>query len=206
MPDERRPYQGQTYDRGRDHRGDRPERSQGDRPGFGGPRPFPPRPATRGGDLPPSPHAVRIRDGDRELEVSGAPAFVRQVLDDLPALLARLNGEVSARTPVSLPSPPAPVPTPNGHNGRANAATTQAPATAGQTSEHTPGGPLVLSSRSIEEMVFDVLGAAEAPLAVASIRKHLPDDVTGQQVRRILERAEDRVRASGEKPVAYSLR
>ena len=42
-------------------------------------------------------HSLRLRDGEREIEVSGSAAFVRQVLDDLPAMWARLHGEGSTR-------------------------------------------------------------------------------------------------------------
>src|SRR5580704_12578430 len=95
MPDDR-PYQG---------------RPSSDRPSFSGPRQFsgprpnfnndsrPPfRPAPRV-EVPAAPmsHSLRLRDGDREIEVSGSAAFVRQVLDDLPAMWTRLHGEGSAR-------------------------------------------------------------------------------------------------------------
>ena len=150
---------------------------------------------------------MRIRNGERELEVSGAPAFVRQVLDDLPTLMARLNGEVPSRSAVALPAPPAPaaliapVATPVDGNGA--------------TAEHVNGGsakPVAgrrarkTSPADVEGLVFDVLRGSEAPLAVAAIRKRLPAGATGQQVRRILERAENRVRVSGERPATYSLR
>ena len=42
-------------------------------------------------------HSLRLRDGEREIEVSGSAAFVRQVLDDLPAMWGRLHGEGSTR-------------------------------------------------------------------------------------------------------------
>jgi hypothetical protein len=49
-----------------------------------------------------------MRDGDRELEVSGSPLFVRQVLDELPALWAALHGEQppSRRAAIRMPPPP----------------------------------------------------------------------------------------------------
>ena len=108
MPDDR-PYQG---------------RPSSDRPSFAGPRQFsgapgsnvhsrdirPPfRPAPRV-EVPAAPmsHSLRLRDGDREIEVSGSAAFVRQVLDDLPAMWARLHGEGSSRPArIDLPSPAA---------------------------------------------------------------------------------------------------
>ena len=41
------------------------------------------------------------------MEVSGSAIFVRQVLDDLPALWARLHGDPSAR-PAAIRMPPPP--------------------------------------------------------------------------------------------------
>ena len=115
MPDDR-PYQG---------------RPSSDRPSFSGPRQFsgprpsfnndsrndsrPPfRPAPRV-EVPAAPmsHSLRLRDGEREIEVSGSAAFVRQVLDDLPAMWTRLHGEGSTRPArIDLPAhtdAPAPV-------------------------------------------------------------------------------------------------
>ena len=110
-PDDRRPFRGAPFERGRGDRpagpgGDRGDRPPMDRPGFVAQRPFV-RPPTRGGDMPPPDHSVRIRDGEREIEVRGNPAFVRQVLDDLPALMSRLRGEAPGRTTISMPAPPA---------------------------------------------------------------------------------------------------
>src|SRR3982075_4651903 len=72
--------------------------------------PFTPRP----GGAPAAPravteqlHTVRLRDGDREVEVSGSAGFVRQLLDDLPALLGRLRSEPTSRS-ASISMPPAP--------------------------------------------------------------------------------------------------
>src|ERR1700722_15773593 len=110
MPDDR-PYQG---------------RPSSDRPQFAGPRQnFAPRPAFQPDNRPPfrpaprvevpaAPmiHSLKLRDGDREIEVSGSAAFVRQVLDDLPAMWTRLHGEGSTRPArIDLPGhaePPAP--------------------------------------------------------------------------------------------------
>jgi hypothetical protein len=51
---------------------------------------------------------VRLQDGDRLVEVSGSAPFVRQVLDDLPSLWARLRGEGSPRpASIRMPRPPA---------------------------------------------------------------------------------------------------
>lgn len=142
---------------------------------------------------------MRIRSGDRELEVSGAPAFVRQVLDDLPTLLGRLVGESPARSSVALPAAPAPAPA-NGHTAATPANGGTAPRRASASTARAA------SPAEVEELVFEVLRGSTKPLAVAAIRKKLPAPVTGQQVRRILERADDRVRASSDRPATYSLR
>src|SRR5579864_5250746 len=77
-----------------------------DRPNFQSPRP-PFRPGPRPDQAPPPLHSVRLRDGEREIEVSGSPAFVRQVLDDLQSIWAQLRGE-PPRQPASIrmPAPP----------------------------------------------------------------------------------------------------
>jgi hypothetical protein len=151
--------------------------------------------------MPPPDHTVRLRDGDREIEVSGNPAFVRQVLDDLPTLMARLRGEAPGRTTISMPAPPtAPVaeviPPPlvaevtsngggAGNGGRAHAGATAAP---------------------LEDRIFEVLRGSARPLPIAAIRQRLDDDgVSGQQVRRLLEKAGSRVTVSADHPAAYSL-
>src|SRR5438270_4670646 len=101
--------------RQRPHRGDRPQfggdRPQfgGDRPQFGGDRPqfSGPRPPFRPAQFEPAQatHTLRLRDGDREIEVSGSAPFVRQVLDDLPALLAKLRSDASPRpAAIRMPS------------------------------------------------------------------------------------------------------
>jgi len=90
MPDDR-PYQGRPSS-------DRPQFS-GPRQNFSGPRPAfqpdnrPPfRPAPRV-EVPAAPmiHSLKLRDGDREIEVSGSAAFVRQVLDDVVPAFERLR-------------------------------------------------------------------------------------------------------------------
>jgi len=63
-------------------------------------RPALPRPESGG----PPPHTLRVRDGERELEVSGSPAFVRQVLDDLAGVWAQLRGE-KPPSPASIRMP-----------------------------------------------------------------------------------------------------
>jgi hypothetical protein len=149
--------------------------------------------------MPPPDHSVRLRDGDREIEVRGNPAFVRQVLDDLPSLMARLRGEAPGRTTISMPAPPA-------------AALTEAPPVAviaevvsSTASAGNGSGALPARGRSLEDRVLDVLRASNRPLPIAAIRQRLDDEVTGQQVRRLLEKAGSRVTVSQDRPATYSL-
>ena len=169
-----------------------PEDRPYQRPPYRGPvpGPRPAEPAT-------VPTSVRLRDGEREIEVSGSPPFVRQVLDDLPTLVARLRGEVPP-TPAAIrmpaphadQAPPAQHPVPE-------AATVAAPAP-----HPAPDG----DASSLEAQVLAALRGAAQPLAVVAIRDRLGPGVTGQQVRRILERAGSKVVASGERPIRYRLR
>jgi hypothetical protein len=189
-----------------------PRRSFGGGGGFGGPRdtgprpPFAPRPA-----FPPQQPAssVRLRQGDREVEVSGSSEFVRQILDELPTLLARLRGEdVPPSRPASISMPPPP-----------RATADAAAATDQPTPDATPGEPPARAGHrrdrhraaanghgSLEDRVFRVLERADHPLSVAAIRQQLGGESSGQQIRRILERAADRVQATSERPAAYALR
>ncbi|MBV9100393.1 MAG: hypothetical protein JOZ46_08740 [Candidatus Dormibacteraeota bacterium] len=90
-----------------DDRPARPARPT-DRQSFQAARPFRPGPRPDAG--PPPHHSVRIRDGDREIEVTGSPMFVRQVLEDLHNIWAQLGGE-PPRQPASIRMPsPAPRP------------------------------------------------------------------------------------------------
>ncbi|HEV7680099.1 MAG TPA: hypothetical protein VGQ42_16180 [Candidatus Dormibacteraeota bacterium] len=167
------------------------------RPPFGDSRPpFTPRPAPP----PPEPvHSVRLHEGDREVEVSGTPSFVRQILDDLPAMFARLRGETPPPTkPASISLPPPP----QQHEPAPPAAATPAAPAPGAVSNGHGNG----TGGELEDEVFDVLTHAEHPLSVAAIRERLAEPATGQQIRRILERAADRVVANDERPAAYSLR
>lgn len=68
-------------------------------------RPF--RPPMRT-DLPQAQtHTLRLRDGDREIEVSGSAVFIRQVMDDIPDLWARLHGQRPAQpAAIRMPQPP----------------------------------------------------------------------------------------------------
>jgi hypothetical protein len=188
-----------------------------DRPGYGAPRPFV-RTPTRGGDLPPPDHRVRLRDGDREIEVTGNPAFVRQVLDDLPALMARLRGEAPGRTAISMPAPPSISPV-----LAAAAAQEEQAAAAEDTLPVTPPAATIAprsrarngtrglegngtTARTLERQVFDVLRGSTRPLAISAIRERIDSQPSGQEVRRLLERAGDRVHRSTDRPATYTLR
>ncbi len=99
----------------------RPDDRPAWRPPFRGPIPNA-RPAQ---DHTPPMTSVRLKDGDREIEVSGGPGFVRQILDELPVLLARLRGD-PAPTPASIRMP-SPVPQPTVANAPAAASVPEAP-------------------------------------------------------------------------------
>lgn len=86
-------------------RGRTDDRDRGRPPVGPGPRPF--RPAPRTDVPPPPPHTLRLRDGDREIEVSGSAAFIRQVMDEIPDLWARLHGQRPAQ-PAAIRMPPPP--------------------------------------------------------------------------------------------------
>jgi hypothetical protein len=202
MPDDR-PYQG---------------RPSSDRPSFSGPRQFsgprpnynnndsrPPfRPAPRV-EVPAAPmsHSLRLRDGDREIEVSGSAAFVRQVLDDLPAMWTRLHGEGSTRPArIDLPA-------------RSEAPVAEQPHRVPESAPEPirTAAPVAISNgkhtstRSTpDDKVLAVLKESTRPLAVAAIRKRLGGSFTPQQVRRILERNAPKVSVTDERPATYRLR
>jgi hypothetical protein len=171
--------------------------------------------------MPPPDHRVRLRDGDREIEVSGNPAFVRQVLDDLPALMARLRGEAQGRTAISMPAPPQPVPDPAmaaptaaaepvvvAEAGAEAAPDSANGSTGGNGARRRRGAaPEPEPESSLEDRIFQVLRGSGRPLAIAAIRQRLDGaEITGQQVRRLLERAGTRVTVSTDRPATYSLR
>ena len=131
---------------------------------------------------------MRLRDGDREIEVSGSAPFVRQVLDDLPALLAKLRGDASPR-PAAIRMPSA----------------TENPPLEVVGSPVEAALPPAESNGSMEDRILAILREARRPLAVAAIRKRLGPQVTPQQVRRVLERAGDRVAVTGQRPATYRL-
>lgn len=59
------------------------------------------------------PHTLRLRDGEREIEVSGSAAFIRQVIDDIPDLWSRMNGQRPAQSStIRIPRPPSEAPLP----------------------------------------------------------------------------------------------
>jgi hypothetical protein len=151
-------------------------------------------------------HSLRLRDGEREIEVSGSAAFVRQVLDDLPAMWTRLHGEGSTRPArIDLPAhTDAPAPVVEQVNrvpeSAPEPARTVAPAPASSNGRHT-------TTRSTpDDKVLAVLKDSTRPLAVAAIRKRLGGSFTPQQVRRILERNAPKVSVTDERPATYRLR
>ena len=179
----------------------------------------PPMPAPRPNSEPaPTSSSVRLKDGEREIEVSGTPIFVRQVLDDLPTLLARLRGETpptpaairmpapsAVQPPAAHPPAPevhAPVPEVRAPAPEAPPAAPEIPIAAAPTGETDSDGDEV----SLEEQVLTALRGAAHPLPVVGIRDRLGPGVSGQQVRRILERAGSKVVASGDRPIRYRLR
>lgn len=184
----------------------------------GGPRPpFTPRPP-----LPPVEPAqsVRLREGDREAEIHGSAAFVRQIIDELPTLFARLRGEAAAPVKpasISMPRPPQAAPAPRADHDLDDLEALDAeedghdeelpepPRRAARRERH--GAKATANGNgSLEARVFRALQRADHPLSVAAIRKQIGGETTGQQIRRILERASDRVVATSERPAAYALR
>lgn len=192
-------------DRGRG----RPFSPQRSRPGGGAPftprpgggEPFPHRPSGPPASARPTSeqlHSVRVRDGEREVEVSGSAAFVRQLLDDLPALLARLRADSSGSRPASISMPPPPAP-PASQPATAPAAEPRAERPERSTNGHAGADPLTRE-------VLSIMRTAARPMGIAEIRKRLSDQVTGQQVRRVLERASEQVVNTGGRPAEYRLR
>ena len=156
------------------------------------PRPGPPGP-------PPDPvHSVRLRDGDREVEASGSPVFIRQLLDDLPVLMARMRGETGTARAASISLPEAPPQRPV----LPPAPELIAPRTDDRPSAEGNGH----AGDPLEQRVLSVLRRSRQPIGIAEIRRRLDEKVSGQQVRRILERASDRVVNAGGRPAAYRIR
>lgn len=142
--------------------------------------------------------------------MSGTAGFVRQVLEELPALVARLRGE-AAPTPSSIRMP-APAPRETVAAPGAGAGIPARIADPGQASERPDGNGSAATSEvgaegsTLEERVLSALRTSSHPLPVADIRGRVGDDVTGQQVRRILEHAGSRVVATADRPIRYRLR
>jgi hypothetical protein len=212
MPDDR-PYQGRPSDR---------PQFAGPRQGFSGPRPAfnndsrPPfRPAPRV-EVPAAPmaHSLRLRDGEREIEVSGSAAFVRQVLDDLPAMWARLHGEGAPRSGrIDLPAPrqqdrPAAEAAAVSHPAASEPveAPAKEPVTNGTHPAPASNGKRAAERGTPDDKVLAVLKSSTRPLAVAAIRKRLGGSFTPQQVRRILERNGPKVSVTDDRPATYRLR
>ncbi len=157
---------------------------------------------------------MRLRDGEREVEVSGSAQFVRQLLDDLPALLGRLRAEPASCRPASISMPPPPtlpavvtppaapeVVEPAAVAGAADAA--EAPVGAATPEPATNGhGP----ADALTRQVLGIMRKTGRPVSIAEIRQRLSEDVSGQQVRRVLERASERVVNTGGRPAEYRLR
>jgi hypothetical protein len=151
-------------------------------------------------------HSLRLRDGEREIEVSGSAAFVRQVLDDLPAMWSRLHGEGSTRParidlPARSEAPVAAVAEPANHQSAEDIAPEPVKAAlAASNGKHT-------TTRSTpDDKVLAVLKESTRPLAVAAIRKRLGGSFTPQMVRRILERNAPKVTVTDDRPATYRLR
>jgi hypothetical protein len=214
MPDDR-PYQGRpssdrpSFSGPRQFSGPRPNFNNNDsRPSFNNDSRPPFRPAPRV-EVPAAPmsHSLRLRDGDREIEVSGSAAFVRQVLDDLPAMWTRLHGEGSTRPArIDLPArTEAPVAALAG--AAAPVADEVAPAPVKAAAPAPAAASNGKSTRSTpDDKVLAVLKDSTRPLAVAAIRKRLGGTFTPQQVRRILERNAPKITVTDERPATYRLR
>jgi len=134
--------------------------------------------------------------------VSGTAPFVRQVLDDLPVLLARLRGEAPP-TPAAIRMPQ---PSPEATRTAAPPAAVEASAVAAVAPSPPPDAATDGNGAELEARVLAALRSSTHPLAVAGIRNRLGLDVTGQQVRRILERAGSKVVATGDRPIRYRMR
>lgn len=214
MPDDRAPRQ-PYRERHQDRFTPRPGGGPSARPGFApragsGPAraPFTPRPA-------PDTVTIKLRDGDREVELTGSLAACRQLLDELPGLWSRLRPHGSApgavQPSIALPTlpPPAPAiesapgPQPvataarEGHRRDRHSGERAARAHNGQASNG--------AAASLDEQVVAILRAARRPVGIAEIRARLSEDVSGQAVRRILERTAGVANVGG-RPAAYRLR
>jgi hypothetical protein len=155
---------------------------------------------------------VRLRDGEREVEVSGSAGFVRQLLDDLPALLGRLRAEPAPSRPASISMPPPPTlpavvaapATPEAVEHGADAPGVVEPPVEVETPEPATNGHGPVDA--LTRQVLGIMRKSGRPVSIAEIRQRLADPVSGQQVRRVLERASERVVNTGGRPAEYRLR
>ena len=150
--------------------------------------------------------------------MTGSPIFIRQTLDDLPSLFAKLTGTpVPTPASISIPANPARTPPTVVEAPAVVALPAYEPQTRSPRAErHThpkrdtgatpnPAAEFTKDTGSLEDAVFAVLQRSKRPLKVVELRAQLDGNVTGQQLRRILERS-DRVVSNGDKPTAYRLR
>ena len=152
-------------------------------------------------------HSVRLREGDREIEVSGSAAFVRQLLDDLPALLVRLRSEGSSKpAAISMPPPPPLLPAPATAAPSAAAPAADPEEAADPVESAAPPTNGRAPADALTRQVLAIMRKAARPMGIAEIRKRLSDPVSGQQVRRVLERASEQVVNTGGRPAEYRLR
>jgi hypothetical protein len=158
-------------------------------------------------------HSLRLRDGEREIEVSGSAAFVRQVLDDLPAMWARLHGEGAPRSGrIDLPAPrqqervrPEAIVAVHSAPEPVDLSADQ-PVANGRHAAPASNGKRAADRGTPDDKVLAVLKTSTRPLAVAAIRKRLGGSFTPQQVRRILERNGPKVAVTDDRPATYRLR
>jgi hypothetical protein len=189
---------------------------------------------------------VRLRDGDREVELHGPLPVCRQLLDELPQLWSRLRPQAGSPGAQGLPSialpaaprnvepppaphaePPAPRPErvtavaarqeaaePRRHNRHEKNATRQQRETSGSrragavsraSAEPVSAAPSNGTATPLVNEVLAVLRRAERPIGIAEIRSRLGEDISGQAVRRILERTQGVTNVGG-RPAAYRLR
>jgi hypothetical protein len=59
---------------------------------------------------------------------------------------------------------------------------------------------------ALTRQVLGIMRKSGRPVSIAEIRQRLADPVSGQQVRRVLERASERVVNTGGRPAEYRLR
>ena len=115
-----------------------------------------------------------------------------------PARAATPAATPSMPPPPTLPAEPAPAPVAEA-----------APAAAVPVDEAPAAQPASNGKAPVDPLTRQVLGImrkSSRPMGIAEIRKRLPDTVSGQQVRRVLERASEQVVNTGGRPAEYRLR